>query len=148
MEYSFRNYPHHHDVTVYGPPFWKTDWKVTMDLLYVKFTYLTKDNLQECSRLIATDSPCRVWNHGWSTCHLYGDLPLGLGFWLTVHVGAESCVVERNCHCFIAFIHVLYISYHFSSQMDMLWKYLRLLYSIDVVSTLSYMNAGNTCSVV
>ena len=145
MRYSFRSYPHHHDVSVYGPSFRKTDWKVTMGLLHVKFAYLTKENYQQCSRL-----------SNWFTmpCLEPRVKQLPPKWWSTFRF---MFLIDSTCRCVVLYsgeefslLHCLYSHYlSFSSQMKMFYtKYFRLLYSIDIVSTLSYMNAGNTCSVV
>ena len=52
--------------------------QVASDILLIRFAYYTKDN-QGVPGLV-TDPPCGVWGRGWTSCLLYGDPMLGLGF--------------------------------------------------------------------
>ena len=60
--------------------------QVTSDLPYLRFTYYIKDYQQ--GWVLATDSPwgAGVWGRWWTTCLLYEDPLLGLGFQLSVGV--------------------------------------------------------------
>ena len=97
--------------------------QVTSDLLYMRFTYYTKDNQQGCSRLSNRFS---LW------C---------LGPWMKIWYGADGFF-----YWFLVFIHVLYIIQVLPiifpliliySQIAFHTKHFVLIFSIDVVTPLS-----------
>ena len=72
---------------------------VSMDLLYIRFTYYTQRSVSNW----ATDTPCGVWGRSWTTCLPRGDPILGLGFQRMVGVYVLHNGEEVSIHM-LAFI--------------------------------------------
>ena len=83
----------------------KRTGQVTMNLLYIRFTYYIKIIIRNVSGL-ATNSPCGAWGRRWTTWILYDGPPFGFGFYVNWCVS----LVERFLYWCLAFIHVLYIT--------------------------------------
>ena len=101
---------------------------------------------------LATGSPCAVWGRRWTTCLLYGVPLLSLLFkWVLLCI---FVIVERNVlviSCFYSYFYTL-PKFHlllffldiFHSEITVCTEYVVRLYSIDVVSTLSYQHIQAT----
>ena len=96
--------------------------QVTSDLLYMRFTYYTKDNQQGCSRL-SNWFPLRCW--GPWMYHL--PTVLWSTFWLRFLIVSwfESLICWRGIFLLISclyscFMHSLTFAYHLFSQINLL----------------------------
>ena len=120
-----------------GFAFWITDWTCC----HGPYLHAILRIISRSVSGLATDSPCGVWGRGWTTCLLHGSPLFGSHFKMRVvckfgviiHIFIISCLCSRfhvrNQWFFYSVITFSYIKCFVHS------------YTVDVVFTVSYVNA-------
>ena len=143
--YKYRDF-HYKDKTISRPPYLYNGKNGLSKLPWTSYLHAILRIISRGVSGLPTDSPCRVWDRGWTTCLLHDSPFFGSYFKMSWYVSLEWYFIYL-----LLFLASVYGFMHETSDFLLYiipfsyTKYFVHSYTVDVVFTLSYsFYNGNT----